>query len=356
MFGFFKRDKSPDSSGKKSFWKRPEGVTGFLFGAGILAGLGWLAYKFLPFIVSILQNAVYATIFFALLGGLLYILLDPKFRTLVWFLYKSAMRAITGWFVKIDPIGILETYVENLYKNLREMNEHIGKLKGQMQKLKMIIDTNTREMEQALSMAEAAKKKGNMDVVVINTRQYGRLNESTGRYKELLAKMEILYRILSKMYTNSEYLIKDIENEVRIRKQEREAIKSGYSAMKSAMNIIKGDPDKKEMFDRAMEAIVDDVSGKIGEMERFMEVSATFIDSIDIQNGVYEQKGLELLEKMEKEGISFLLDDKTKKLDDHAVDEFDLKELNTDKEKIEVKQKSGDGQAEKNNYNDLFKE
>jgi phage shock protein A len=259
------------------------------------------------------------------------------------------MRKITSWFVKIDPIAILETYVENLYKNLSDMDSHIGKLKGQMIKMKTIVETNEREMEQSLRLADAAKKKGNMDVVVINTRQYGRLEESNQRYKGLLAKMEILYRILSKMHTNSGYLIKDIENEVRIKKQEREAIKSGYSAMKSAMNIIKGDPDKKQMFDQAMEAIVDDVSNKVGEMERFMEVSSTFIDSIDIQNGVYEQKGLELLEKMEKEGISFLLDDKVKKLPAGESDEkFDLKDIKEADKEGNTK-KDGD-----NNYDNLF--
>ena len=96
---------------------------------------------------------------------------------------------------------------------------------------------------------------------------------------------------------------------MRIKKQEREAIKSGYSAMKRAMSIVNGDPDKKMMFDQAMEAIVDDISSKIGEMERFIEVSSTFIESIDLQNGVYEQKGLELLQQMENQGISLLLTD-----------------------------------------------
>lgn len=298
---------SSNNKTPKSFWQRPEGVTGGIFMAGIIFGIGYLLYTFLPFIVSILQNTLKATIFFVLLAALLYVLFDRKFRTLIWYMYKSIMRAITSWFVQIDPIGILETYIEDLYKNLREMDGHIAKLKGQIAKLQRTIDDNAREMEESMRMAEQAKKAGNKDVLIINTRQYGRLEESNKRYKELLGKMEILYRILSKMYKNSGYLIKDIENEVRMRKQERAAIQAGYSAMKRAMSIINGDPDKKMMFDMAMEAIVDDVSNKVGEMERFMEVSSTFIDSIDLQNGIYEQKGLELLEKMENEGISFLM-------------------------------------------------
>lgn len=274
--------------GPKTFWQKPEGVTGFIFMAGIVLGGGYLLYKFLPYLVSILQNTLHAVILFVVLGAVLYILLDPKFRNLIWFIYKSIMRALTGLFVNIDPIGILETYIENLHKNLEEMDGHIAKLKGQIQKLRMIIEKNNDEMKENLLMAEQAKKANNKDMVVINTRQYGRLEESNKRFTELLTKMEILYRVLAKMYDNSGYLIKDIENEVRIKKQEREAIRSGYSAMKRAMSIIKGNPDKKMMFDQAMDAIVDDISSKIGEMERFMEVSSTFIESIDLQNGVYE--------------------------------------------------------------------
>jgi phage shock protein A len=294
-------------NGPKSFWQKPEGVTGFLFLAGIIIGGGYALYKLLPYIVSILQNTLHAVILFVVLGAVLYILFDPKFRNLIWFMYKSLMRAITSVFVNIDPIGILESYIENLHKNLQEMDGHIAKLKGQIQKMKTIIEKNDDEMKESLQMAEQAKKAGNKDIVVINTRQYGRLEESNKRFAELLTKMEILYRVLSKMYDNSGFLIQDIENEVRIKKQEREAIRSGYSAMRRAMSIINGDPDKKMLFDQAMDAIVDDISGKIGEMERFMEVSSSFIESIDLQNGVYEQKGMELLEKMEKEGISLLL-------------------------------------------------
>ena len=38
-------------------------------------------------------------------------------------------------------------------------------------------------------------------------------------------------------------------------------------------------------------------------------LSGSFIDSVDLQNAVYEQEGLDILEKMEKEGMAFLLED-----------------------------------------------
>jgi phage shock protein A len=312
----------------KSFWKRPEGVAGAIFLIGLLVVMGIFSAQIIAFIKGLFLSLFTTIAFFVVVGIIIYVLLDPKFRALVWYMYKSIMRWVTGLFVQIDPIGILKSYIEYLYNNLKAMNEQIAKLKGQMSKLSRLIDDNKREMEQNLKMAEQAKKQGNMELVAINTRQFGRLKETNTRYTNLLTKIDLLYKVLSKIHKNSGYLIKDTENEVRMREQERLAIRAGHSAMKSAMNIISGDPDRKMMFDMATEAVVEDVHTKIGEMERFIEVSGSFIDSIDLQNGVYEQSGLDLLEKMEKEGMSFLLGDKVSDVeDDKQVEKTEQKDI-----------------------------
>lgn len=231
---------------------------------------------------------------------------DKRVRNLIWYMYKGFMRWITGLFVQIDPIQILVNYIDYLKKNMRKMNVHITQLKGQISQLKTIILKNRREMELSIKLAEQAKIQGENELITINTRQYGRLKESNERYQKLLNKMLVLYKVLNKIHINSGYLIQDMENDVRIRKQELKAIKTSHSAMKRAMSIIQGNPDKRLIFDMATETVVEDIHNKIGEMERFIEISGSFIDSIDLQNGIYEQEGLEIPEKFEKEGSSFL--------------------------------------------------
>ncbi|MEN0050172.1 MAG: hypothetical protein AAF806_24115, partial [Bacteroidota bacterium] len=135
----------------------------------------------------------------------------------------------------------------------------------------------------------------------------GRLKESNMRLEELYNRMQVLYRVLTKMYENSEILMEDIKDQVEIKEQERKAIHASTSAMKSAMSIISGDPDQRAVFDQAMEAMTEDISNKVGEMERFMQLSANFMDSIDLQNGIFEEDGLKMLEKWEKEGTSLIL-------------------------------------------------
>ena len=151
-------------------------------------------------------------------------------------------------------------------------------------------------------------------MMVLKARKAGRLQESNMKLDDLYKKMEILYRVLGKMYENSEIMLEDIKDQVVVKEQERKAIRASHSAMRSAMNIMNGDKDQRQMFDMAMESITDDVSQKVGEMQRFMEVSSNFMDSIDLQNGVFEEEGLNMLEKWEKEGVSLLLGDDKKAL------------------------------------------
>ncbi len=312
----------------RSFWRRPEGKLGTLV---LIAGIALIVIYHVPifaFVIGLLQSIITTIALGAVVLVLLYIIFDKRARNLVWYMYKSIMRWITKLFVQIDPIKILESYVEYLKKNMRQMNTHISKLKGQVSQLKTTMVKNKREMEHSLKLAEQAKKQGKKELLTINTRQYGRLKESNERYEHLLNKMQILYKVLNKIYINSGYLIQDTDNDVRLRKQELKAIKAGHTAMKRAVNIIQGDPDKKMMFDMATESVVEDIHSKIGEMERFIELSGSFIDSIDLQNGVYEQEGLELLEKLEKDGASFLLGDpKTEDLEKLDVEDEDIENI-----------------------------
>jgi hypothetical protein len=238
-------------------------------------------------------------------------ILDPKMRNLIWYMYKSVMRKVTGVFVNIDPIGILESYVDDLKSNLRKMSEQIGVLKGQMRKLKTIMDSNTKEIDTNMKLASKAREKGMEKQMILSSRKAARLKEVNAKYDKLHNRMQILYRILSKMYQNSEILIEDTADNVALKKQERKAIRGSHSAMKSAMSVISGDPDKRAMFDMAMERVADDVADKVGEMERFMEMSSGFMDSIDLQNGVFEEEGIKMLEEYEKRSNILLMGDGT---------------------------------------------
>ncbi len=297
-----------------------------------------------------MQNTLALAGMLLALAVVLYLFLDPRSRALIGFAYQSLMRWITSLFVEVDPIGILKGYVEHLEDNLQRMKRQINKLRGQMHKVQELIHKNRKAIESNLELASKAKAQENKAQMILRSRKAGRLRESNMRLEDLLKKMEVLYRVLRKMYENSEILLEDVRDQVMIKEQERKAILSSHSAMKSAMNIIRGDKDRKANFDRALEAMAQDVGQKVGEMERFMEVSSSFMESLDLQNGVFEEEGLKMLEQWEKEGVSRILGEEKDQL---------LLQADSDEEVLDLSQplKKPVRQADRRNqYDSLFEE
>jgi len=191
-------------STKKSFWQKPEGVTGAIFLLGVAAGLGYLLTTGL--LTTILGNIIYLSATLMVLAAIVYMVLDPKMRGLVSYMYKSIMRTITGWFVTIDPIGILKNYIDDLQDNLGKMSSQIGSLRGQMRKMKDIMTKNNKDIEMNLKLASRAQTQGNQKQILLSTRK-------------------------AEMYQNSEILLEDTKDQVMVKEQEHNAIKASHSAM-----------------------------------------------------------------------------------------------------------------------------
>ena len=319
----------------KSFWTKPEGVTGAIFLIGILGGIGYLIASSLTFVIGLASSALGLAGIILTLSLVIYMILDSKARALFGYMYKSLMRWITGLFIEINPIAILKNYVADMEANLKKMKTQIFKLRGQMHKLKELMINNEKDINAHLSEANQAKRQENKQAVIIKSRKAGRLKESNMKYDQLYRKMEVLYKVLKKMYDNSAILKEDVADQVEIKEQELEAMKASHSAMASAMNVIRGDKDKRAMFEMALEAVTDDVSNKVGEMERFMEMSENFMNSIDLQNGMFEEEGLKMLEQWEKENSLILMGEKEALLLEEGTTEgLDLNQKMVSKERV----------------------
>jgi hypothetical protein len=330
----------------KTFWQKPEGVTGMLFMGGIAAIIFYFWGKIVPFVMNTIQDTLWLGIYAVGLAGLVYMILDPRMRNLIWFAYKSVMRSITGMFVTIDPIGILKSYVESLENNLGKLSKQLGVLKGQKRQLLTLMETNKKEIDSNMKLAEQAKKQGQESQIVLFTRKAARMQESNEKYDVLAKKIDVLERILGKMYENSQLLVEDTRDQVKVKEQERAIIRTSHSAMRSAMSVLTGDPDKRAMFEMAMESINNDVASKVGEMERFMEMSSNIMNTIDLQNGVFEEEGMKMLEDWEKNSTLSLLENKMTKGSNSGGDTLELKNL------PEADKQSNSGNSD---YDSLFK-
>jgi hypothetical protein len=314
----------------KSFWERPEGTTGMITLAGLGVGVFFLLKLFGGAIlgvmntgIEILGKGITLTIMGAFLAALLYVVTNSKFQNLMRYIFKSIMRAITGTFIEIDPIGIMKGYVDDLKKKLLTITDSIAKLNGQIKILERQISENSRNASIALQTAKVAQEQGKTAAFTLNARKNGRFEKSNETLGNLLATLKLHYRALNKYKEASEITIEDIQSEVEVKEKERIAIRASWTAMKAARAILKGDDDARELFNQAMEYTAADYGNKLGEIESFMENSQSFIETLDLTNGVYEADALDRIKQWEDKADSILLGDQKRiMIEQHTAAEY----------------------------------
>lgn len=286
----------------KSFWDKPQGTTGMI-GVGLLVfGAGYLLLKNAEWIANAFSNLTSAVFMGIGLFAIFWLLSDKKFRTLIWYFYKVGMEKLTSLFIEINPIGIMKAYVSSLKDKRNDMNNQLLKLKREKGKLSDKIDRSKKEI--ATLMKKASKAKAQADprlkaLMTANARKASRRKSTAIELTELLNKMNSLYTKMEQMYFYSGIMVDDVEDQIENIEFRRNAIHASHSVMKSAQSIIAGNSSEAELFDRALEHVADDLGAKVGEMERFMDISQNFINGVDLDNQVFEEEGLLMLEEWE---------------------------------------------------------
>ncbi|MCB2409576.1 Atg14 domain-containing protein [Hymenobacter lucidus] len=285
---------------RRSFWSRPEGILGLVVLAG-LAGTGLFYFnEIVKFLIEVATNTLHLAF---LLGGialLVFLFTSRDIRTGLFFLFKTLMRKITGLIIQLDPIAILKIYIEDLKEKRQKMQGQIDTLAGQMVKLNKKINENNEEIKQKFAEANKATsmaaKPGMKEAAQLATIEGAGLQQMNEKLLPLQRNIKMVLAFMEKVNTSADYIIKETEIKVRLKEVEYKMVKESSNALRTAVSIFKGDPDKKFYFDESMEYIQDDMSQKLGEMKRAMDMSMDFINSVDVQNGVLSDKGEAMLQ------------------------------------------------------------
>lgn len=289
---------------QKSFWSKPEGVTSMLFMGAVGAYLIYHINDILEFLIKVTENTLYLGGLLAVLAFFIFLITSKDIRTAVFFLYKTFMRNLTGLVIQLDPIAIMKIYIEDLKEKRQKMSGQIDILAGQLTKLNKKINENNLEIKQKFAEANKANsmtdKPGMKEAASLATIEGAGLQEMNEKLLPLQRNMQTVLGFMEKVQSSADYIIKETEIKVKLKETEYEIVKSSSSALKTAVSIFKGNPDKKFYFDASMEYIQDDMSMKLGEMKRAMDLSMDFINGVDIQNGVLTDKGQAMLEAYNK--------------------------------------------------------
>lgn len=291
----------------KSFWDKKEGKYAKWLNWGIVAGIVYAVWTFMDVILKLLENTIYAGFMIGIIVGVIFLVQDRRFRNFISVGYQLIMKKLIGTLVEIDPIGLMEISVEKMKKKLEAMSEQMAKMQGGIRETEAVVNSNKKEIDTRMREAEYAKRNKNNQQVYLKVRGAQRLQEESLTYNELLGKMKGLYATLQKMHGIAEVLIADTEDNVKVQRRKRNMLLKGYSAFRSGLSLLQGNPDEMAMFNAAQEFLNEDFETKMGEIDHFLSMSKNFMDGTDIKNGVIDEQALAMLEDWEKNGESRLL-------------------------------------------------
>lgn len=303
---------SPAMQGLKSFWQRPEGLVGKVaIGIAAIAG-AWGLYQILPALLAFATGTLHLAILVGAILAILFIVTDKHFTTLCKLIFQSTMRFLTGLFIELDPIGILKNYIAEMKKNLAVMDEQLGNLRGSIRTLQNQIDTNQKEAEHGVALANQADKRlagGRLSEIdqqqfvsakVTNQRHAANLININKSLSDLRDKLQVLYDQLVRWRATAEFQITDKENRVSEEEMRRKALKKAYSVFQAAKKIFAGDPVANQIYDQTLEYLADDAGQMLGEMEDFNRLANKLMTNMDLETGAVNDEAMQQISEFQR--------------------------------------------------------
>lgn len=282
----------------KSYWDRPGGKFGIVFGIGVLVVIG---YFVIPILTQVVWNTLNFGIALVCLGIFLYCITHRKLRLSFFYLYEILMKKLVGLVIELDPFIIAEDYIQDMEKQRDKLYNQSVEVDAQKEKINLKIEEKEDEIKSLMSKAQVAKEKNMLPELGNATRQIGRLNDYIKQLSPIRDNLSRIGDYLTQIHKNSGYLIEDARNELELKKDLYKSVSSGNEALTSALKIFNGDPEKKLLVEQSMEYLKEDIATKLASMKKAISYSSDFMRSIDLDNATYEQEGLRMLESFNPE-------------------------------------------------------
>jgi hypothetical protein len=292
----------------KPGWQRPENWTSWIpvLAAGAAGIYAW--DKILPFLLNLMENTLLFAIYGAALTALVFLVTSKDWHRVVWILNKRLWAWLTNFVIRIDPIGILKDTHGEVLEKIKEISRSEASLREQIRSLEDVIETGDKEMEEnwkQMAAAKKAAKAGNKSMgrtAVLAGRQAGRIKQSNVTLNQLLTKLRKFLDITVRMREGAEFAAEDMKQTIGVEERRRKAVKAAYKALSLANQIIKGDKDR-ELYDMTLEHLNNEHFELIGQIEQFQAASENALNTMDLQNMVFEEDAFAGLEAWENKTV-----------------------------------------------------
>lgn len=329
---------------KVSKWSQPGGtlakvLTVAAAGAGVYA-----LYLALPVILSMMTNAFAIACLAIGLWALVSLVTNKRFRKLISTGFFILCRKISGWFIEIDPIAILDRHTEELAKRASKIAESMGKFRGAIRTAETDKANAERDLNKELSLLKAYKEKGLMADSQVHANQVNRLKELIQLYESDLKRMNTYYKMLDDLRHYTTLKIDDEKNQSDMLKKRFKRTREMYNAFSSMTSVLNNQTDDIEEYEMCLSYMNETINSQIGAIDDCLLNADSIITEINVTNSANISRANDMLDVYEKYGIEglFMSEDQRKALPSSATGTTSVSELgitDTDRELEYAEQK-----------------
>lgn len=303
---------SEATSGKKILAPN-EKIVSWVVALGLITGIGWILYKVLPILISIVTNAI---ILGLLLGGVgLICWFIWANRGMIALRYQLIIKKMWRGIVKSDPISVMEVQWRKWSKKREELNQSIVTMKAGETELLMAMD---KRQTDANAKFQAAKKASELSEKK-NDPEYGRkatknsiiANRLMQSNKNLVPRLKAIQTAIAyctKLYDKWGDDLELLKQDIDLKKGDLKLLESTSNAFDSAKSMLNNNPDERALWEMATEAYAERVSDYVANISRFTEQAKDWVYNKDIQEAEWEDEGNKLLSMYDEETFNQLTD------------------------------------------------
>jgi hypothetical protein len=283
---------------------KPENYAKIAIYAGIAIAIKIFAWDW---IMNFVTEAVHLAFMLGFLGFIIFLFTSTR----VGVYWNVICKYIASFFVAVFPLEIMQEYIDSAKDKRALIDKELGKVKGAKVQIEEEISTNKHEAEKAIRLGQAARNQGDEQEAGFQAgtaKQYLLANEDL---LPTLNTLTIMYNRMDKMYVNSEYVVRGMENQLAINTRKFKALQAGSNIIDSANAIYSKDSKERQIFDEAFNFLKEDMANRAGVIDRFLDSTTNIAKQIDLEKGANVIDGLNLLDQFEKDGdIDLLLNPK----------------------------------------------
>lgn len=295
-----------------------------LIGATVWGGIK-LFNAFAPDLIWFLENVWRIVIFGTpLLFAALYIISNPF---MIWSMYKGLSAKLTSFIIKMDPLSVMDRYVEFLQEKLENLNKTIVVLTGKQIKINRALDDLQKQVEHNKRLGLTALQQGKNEDASLYGVKMQSLQESIQVLHPIALQIDNSVSFLTSLSANWGRSIEQLAFQIDVKKKQFETVKETMGGLKNAEEFINGGTEAGKVYGESLKALEESVTQKMGYIQEFDRKSAPILKKIELEKSAANLEGLQQLQAILKNDqlkLQIPVEQKAAPIKINSTNKFDL--------------------------------